>query len=159
MFSCECCGIFKNTYFEVHLRTVAFGTYSNYNVRNITMTKYRFDYLQKHKFDYEISKTANEIIKIPRIWKKIVSYLQKQANHCVKSVCIWSYSIRIFPVWTEYGDSFRMRETTNQNNPKYGHFSRSEFLSKTNVEHDFRRHNISELVLKYTEYIYETFMQ
>ena len=40
-------------------------------------------------------------------------------NHCVKNVGIWSYSGLY---------SVQMRENTDQNNSKYGHFSRSESL-------------------------------
>ena len=34
-------------------------------------------YLYVYKFDYEISKTANEITEIPKAVKEVVSYLQK----------------------------------------------------------------------------------
>ena len=53
--------------------------------------------------------------------------------HCVKSVCIQSYSAVFSRSRTEYEDiqsispySVQMREETDQNNSKCGHFLRSE---------------------------------
>ena len=57
--------------------------------------------------------------------------------HCVKSVHIRSFLIRISRIRTEYGNllcnspySVRMRENADQRNSKYGHFSHSVFLSE-----------------------------
>ena len=49
-------------------------------------------------------------------------------HHCVKCVHIRSYSGLYFPAFalnTEIRYSVRMRESTYQNNSKYGHFLRS----------------------------------
>ena len=52
--------------------------------------------------------------------------------HCVKSVCIRSFSSPFFPAFaldTERSEySVRMRENTGQSNSEYGHFSRGDAL-------------------------------
>ena len=53
--------------------------------------------------------------------------LQNKENHCVKSVCIRSYSGPHFPACRL--NKVRMRENVDQNNSEYGHFSRNERLS------------------------------
>ena len=50
-------------------------------------------------------------------------------NECmryIKSACIWSFLVRIFPDsdWMPY--SVWMRENADQKNSKYGHFLRSD---------------------------------
>ena len=69
----------------------------------------------------------------------IVSWYIKNSSyiHCVRSVRILNYSGPCFPAFglnmERYGlpYSVRMQENTDQNNSKYGHFSRSDCDNKT----------------------------
>ena len=79
--------------------------------------------------------------KFEKIWKNLSKWrsrnncrsgtftLKMYSCHCVKSVCIRSYSGPHFPAFglnTErYRVSLRMRENADQNNSEYRHFSRS----------------------------------
>ena len=54
----------------------------------------------------------------------VITYLVFDLTfHCVKSVGMGSYSGPYFPAYALYSD--QMRENTDQNNSKYGRFSRS----------------------------------
>ena len=60
-----------------------------------------------------------------------------EANHCVKSFRIRSYS-------GPY--SVRMRKNTDQNNSEYGHFSRIEFArSIGKASHIFRQYQLDDI--------------